>query len=79
MNEKPPEKEAEDEKRDFSDYAFTTTGIIVGFLLVVPEILYSQLGVSILGGSLGDAGTALAEDLVYGIGLFGWDIAHLIK
>ncbi|MCL2565805.1 MAG: hypothetical protein FWE24_08360 [Defluviitaleaceae bacterium] len=48
-----------DEKWDFSDYAFTITGIIVGFLLVVPEILYSEFNISILGGSLG-----LDEELV---------------
>ena len=77
MNELRPEKEAKDEKWDFSDVAFTITGIIVGFLLVVPEILYSQLGISILGGSLGDAGDALAEDLAYGVGILGLDIIYL--
>ena len=41
-------------KWDFSDYAFTITGILVGVLLAVPEILYSQFNISILGGSLGD-------------------------
>jgi len=46
---------------DFDDYAFTITGILVGFLLVVPEILYSQFGISILGGSLGSAEIALFE------------------
>jgi len=40
-----------DDKWDFSDYAYTITGIIVGILLVVPEILYSQFHISILGGS----------------------------
>ena len=41
-----------DNKWDFSDYAFTITGIIVAVLLVVPEILEAQFGISILGGSL---------------------------
>jgi len=47
--------DADKDKWDFSDYAFTITGIIVGILLVVPEILESQFGISILGGSLTDA------------------------
>jgi len=45
-----------DDKWDFSDYAYTITGIIVGILLVVPEILYSQFHISILGGSLSGEG-----------------------
>ncbi|MCL2828494.1 MAG: hypothetical protein FWD99_07145 [Oscillospiraceae bacterium] len=47
-----------DDKWDFSDYAYTITGILVGVLLVVPEILYSQFGISILGGSLSGEGVA---------------------
>jgi len=43
-----------DDKWDFSDYAFTITGILVGVLLVLPEIMYAQFGISILGGTLGD-------------------------
>ena len=38
MNEKLPEMEGKEDKRDFSDYAFTITGIVGGFFLVVPEI-----------------------------------------
>jgi len=41
-------------KWKFEDYAFTITGILVGVLLVVPEILYSQFDISILGGSLSE-------------------------
>ena len=43
-----------DSKWEFEDYAFLITGIIVAFLLFVPEILYSQFGISILGGSLSE-------------------------
>jgi len=43
-------------KWNFSDYAYTITGILVGLLLVAPEILYSQFGIRILGGSLSEAG-----------------------
>ena len=46
-----------DEKWEFADYAFTITGILVGFLLVVPDVVYSLFEISILGGSLGDIGT----------------------
>ena len=53
------------EKWDFDDWAFTITGIIVGFLMVGPDILESGFGINILGGSLGDLGeeiVANAED-----------------
>ena len=62
---------------EFEDYAFTITGIIVGFLLVVPEILYAQLGISILGGSLGNIAPSLVEGLDYGYGASTWDINQL--
>jgi len=58
-------KTEKNSKWDFSDYAFTITGILVGVLLVVPEILYSQLGISILGGSLSD----MADDV--------WSVSRL--
>jgi len=60
------------EKWDFSDYAFTITGILVGILLIVPEILEAQFGISILGGSLRD----FAEDLEYGR-VSEWDFNRL--
>ncbi|MCL2397492.1 MAG: hypothetical protein FWC93_05440 [Defluviitaleaceae bacterium] len=60
--------ENKDNKWDFSDYAYTITGILVGVLLVVPEILYSQFGISILGGSLGDIAPELAEGIEGGQG-----------
>ena len=63
---------------DFSDYAFTITGIIVGVLLVAPEILESLLGISILGGSLGDIPSIGDELLGYDNGgAFGWSILEL--
>ena len=49
-NKENQEKEDED-KWEFEDYAYTITGILVGFLLVGPELLYSQFDISILGGS----------------------------
>jgi len=48
-------------KWEFEDYAFVLTGVIVFFLLPFPEILYSQFGISILGG--GDISPDLLEEL----------------
>ena len=59
-------KNKDDEKWDFADYAFTITGIIVGVLLVGPEILYNQFGISILGGSFSEMAPAIIEELEYG-------------
>ena len=39
MNEHPPEIDSEEEKWDFSDYAYTITGIIVGILVAGPIVL----------------------------------------
>ncbi|MCL2248621.1 MAG: hypothetical protein FWC13_05070 [Oscillospiraceae bacterium] len=58
-------EEKKKEKWGFEDYAFTLTGIIVAFLLVVPEILYAQFDIIILGGSLD---TNLGDD--YWLGAF---------
>jgi len=66
-----------DDKWEFSDYAFTITGILVGFLLVVPDILYAQFGISILGGSLSDAAPAVIEGLEDGYSREGWTITGL--
>ena len=80
MSEKDmTEKENEKDKWEFEDYAFLITGIIVGFLLIVPEILYSQFGISILGGSLSNVeyGYTVYEDLESGSGSFDWSILSL--
>jgi len=61
-------------KWEFEDYAFLFTGILVGFLLVVPEILYSEFGISILGGTMG-SGDELAENIL--IGATAWTIGEL--
>ena len=66
-----------DDQWDFSDYAYTITGIIVVVLLVVPEILEAQFGISILGGTLSDVGPLLVEGLEYGHGLNVWGINQL--
>jgi len=39
-------------KWKFDDYAFLITGIIVGFLLIGPELLYQIFGINVLGGTL---------------------------
>ena len=44
-----------EEKWDFSDYAYTITGILVGVLLIGPELMESLFGISILGGSFSNA------------------------
>ena len=78
MSDKKEEKEKAD-KWEFEDYAFLITGIIVGFLLIVPEILYSQFDISILGGSLSDVGYGYTvyEDLESGSGSYDWSITRL--
>ena len=66
------------EKWDFSDYAFTITGILVGVLLVGPELLESFADITILGGSFAnivptDIGAALEGDRIF----LRWSIAEL--
>ena len=62
------EKTKKDDKWEFEDYAFTITGILVGVLLVGPELLDSIFGISILGGGFADLGPML-EGLEDGGGL----------
>ena len=76
-NEKQKNEKQKDDKWDFADYAFLVTGIIVGVLLVVPEIIYSQFGVSILGGSLDNVTPGLYEELEYGYGYKSWSLNEL--
>ncbi|MCL2391265.1 MAG: hypothetical protein FWC66_01490 [Oscillospiraceae bacterium] len=57
------------DKWDFDDYAFTITGILVGVLLVVPEILYTSFGISILGGGFSNAASEIFEGLDDGFGV----------
>ena len=66
-------KDAKSSKKwTFADYAFLITGVVVGFLLVVPDILYAQFGISILGGNLGDE-----SDIILAFGEQSWDINSL--
>jgi hypothetical protein len=46
-------------------------------LLIVPEILYSQFGISILGGSLSGVVPDLYEDLESYSGFYNWSIPQL--
>ena len=46
------EKQKKKSKWTFDDYAFTITGIVVGLVLVGPELLYQLFGISVLGGTL---------------------------
>ena len=73
MEERKADKKKK-EKWAFEDYAFVFTGFLVGFLLVVPEILYSEFGITILGGSMGNG-----DDLAYvfSLGASGWTITEL--
>jgi len=72
------ENEAKKESKwEFEDYAFLITGILVGFLLIVPDILYSQFGISILGGSLSVLEQTAYEDLVADSGSIDWSITRL--
>lgn len=47
-------RDAEKETWDFADYAYTFTGVLVGFLLVGLELISEFFGVSILGGPLNE-------------------------
>ena len=71
-NEKNAQESPKDEKWDFSDYAFTITGIIVGVLLVGPQLLDTLFNISILGGSFSDIAPGLADGLEYGLNV--WDL-----
>ena len=72
------EKETKkDSKWEFEDYAFTLTGIIVGVLLILPEIMYSPFGINFLGGSLSGVATELYEELESYSGAYDWSIPKL--
>ena len=64
-----------EEKWDFSDYAFTITGIIVFVLLVVPELMESLFGISLMGGSLADS--IDADELEYAMSSGVWTFHQL--
>ncbi|MCL2199689.1 MAG: hypothetical protein FWB80_12280 [Defluviitaleaceae bacterium] len=59
------EEEKKTDKWEFEDYAFLFTGILVGFLLVGPELLYEFFGIDFFlpkdDGDLGDVITDLVE------------------
>lgn len=73
MSEPDEHKNKQDDKWDFSDYAFTITGIIVGVLLVGPELLETLLDISILGGSLSDGAADIVDELQVGV----WSVGSL--
>jgi len=75
MSEEKEKKK--DNKWEFEDYAFTFTGILVGVLLILPEILYSQFGISFLGGSLSGVATELYDELESYSGTYDWSITRL--
>ena len=64
-------------KWEFADYAYTITGILVGVLLVMPELLESLFGISVLGGSLSEIAPDLVEGMEDGQGLRTWNINQL--
>jgi len=66
-----------DGKWEFEDYAFTMTGILVGVLIVVPELLYNYLGISILGGGIDYASQELFEGMSGGYGIRDWNLNEL--
>ena len=67
-------QEENKDKWDFSDYAFTLTGVIVGVLLVGPELMESLLGISLMGGSL--AGLD-ADEFGNAVSSGAWTISQL--
>jgi len=81
-NNNPKNSENSNDKWDFSDYAFTITGIIVGVLLVGPtllEVLLDTLfGITISNGNAEYEALILAEGLEYGQGVInGLSITEL--
>ena len=75
-NKHPQEKVDNKDKWTFEDYAFSITGIIVGVLLVVPPIIYTEFGISILGEGADFELQEIFEALEDGSGLI-WDINRL--
>ena len=71
------DKEKEDEKWEFEDYAYTITGIIVGVLLVGPELLQELFDITIFGGSFSDFMPDIIEDVDEGILIGTWNIQAL--
>jgi len=63
------------QKWNFADYAFTITGIIVGVLLVGPELLESWFGINFLGGGFGDSFDA--NELEYAMTSGRWTLTQL--
>ena len=70
------EEKEKEEKWTFEDYAYTITGILVGFLLIGPELLYEFFEISILGGSFENM-PDLVEELEHGHRNNMWDIVWL--
>ena len=74
---KEEKEKKKEEKWEFEDYAYTFTGILVGFLLVGPELLYEFFGISILGGSFGNVMEDVTYELEQGFGNNAWNIGVL--
>ena len=64
-------------KWKFEDYAFVITGILVVFLIFAPEILYTQFGISILGGGFDTISPEFLEGLDDGYRINRWSINEL--
>jgi len=62
MNDNEKDGVKPENKWDFADYAFTITGIFVGVVLVVPELLEALFGINLLGGSLASLDGVELED-----------------
>jgi|GEM_PF-518975 len=62
-----------DSKWDFSDWAFTITGIIVGVLLLGPELLEGLFDLTLFNGSIADTADGMAAALEAGQGLSLFD------
>ena len=77
LAKKEQEEKEKAEKWEFEDYAYTITGILVGFLLVGPELLYEFFGISILGGSFGNVMEDVSYELERGFGSDIWNIGVL--
>ena len=76
MDEKPTEVKSDNEKWEFADYAYTITGIIVGVLLVGPELLAALLEAL---GEIDKGGLGIMFADVADIDFWDWGLFHQLR
>jgi len=74
MNDNEKDNVKPEDKWNFADYAFIITGIFVGVVLVIPEILEALFGISLMGGSLASLD---GDELEYAMSSSVWTLFQL--